>query len=365
MDIPASPTAAVIQPPHFKPHCLELDSVVIRFVGDSGDGMQLTGSEFSKIMGRAGYDFATHPDYPPEINAPIGSLFGVSGFHVKLAGKSALTSGDRADILVVMNPAALKAALGDAKRGALLVINSGAFTPANLAKAGYAGNPLTDDSLEDYALLVVDMSGLTAAALAECGLGRKESARCKNYFALGLMLSLFGQGLEDAIGDIRQRFGNKNPQSADANIAALRAGHAYAAAAEACARAFRIRRAPLALGRYRSLTGNQALALGFVAASERCGVPLFLGSCPITPATDILHELSLLKHFGVTTFQAEDEIGGICSAIGAAYGGALALTTTSGPGMALKTEAIGLAVMLELPLVIVDVQRGGRAIALE
>ena len=231
MNISASPTAAAIQPPHSKPQHLELDTVVIRFVGDSGDGMQLTGSEFSRIMGRVGYDFATHPDYPPEISAPTGSLFGVSGFQVKIATKSALTSGDRPDLLVVMNPAALKAALADAKRGALLIINSGAFTPANLDKAGYAGNPLTDASLEDYALLAVDMSGLTAAALAECGLRRKESARCKNYFALGLMLSLFGQGFEDAVGDIHQRFGDKNTQSADANIAALRAGHAYAASA--------------------------------------------------------------------------------------------------------------------------------------
>lgn len=231
MNMSASPTAAAIQPPHFKPQHLELDTVVIRFAGDSGDGMQLTGSEFSRIMGRVGYDFATHPDYPPEISAPTGSLFGVSGFQVKIATKSALTSGDRADLLVVMNPAALKAALADAKRGALLIINSGAFTPANLDKAGYAGNPLTDASLEDYALLAVDMSGLTAAALAECGLRRKESARCKNYFALGLMLSLFGQGFEDAVGDIHQRFGDKNTQSADANIAALRAGHAYAASA--------------------------------------------------------------------------------------------------------------------------------------
>ena len=211
MNISASPTAAAIQPPHSKPQHLELDTVVIRFVGDSGDGMQLTGREFSRIMGRVGYDFATHPDYPPEISAPTGSLFGVSGFQVKIATKSALTSGDRADLL--------------------LIINSGAFTPANLDKAGYAGNPLTDASLEDYALLAVDMSGLTAAALAECGLRRKESARCKNYFALGLMLSFFGQGFEDAVGDIHQRFGDKNTQSADANIAALRAGHAYAASA--------------------------------------------------------------------------------------------------------------------------------------
>ncbi len=352
MDYPVSTRAEALQP-------APTAALVIRFVGDSGDGMQLIGSTFSTLMGRAGYDFATHPDYPSEINAPTGSPFGVSGFQVRLAERDALTSGDRADVLVVMNPAALKAALADARPGALLIVNDGSFTPANLDKAGYASNPLTDASLDAYALLSVDMSGLTATAVADSGLGRKDAARCKNHFALGLLLALFEQGLTDAIEDIRQRFASTNPQAADANIAALRAGHAYAQGAELCVPGYRIRCAPPAPGRYRSLTGNQALALGFVAAAERCGIPLFLGSYPITPATDILHELSLLTHFDVSTFQAEDEIGGICSAIGAAYGGALALTTTSGPGMALKTEAIGLAVMLELPLVIVNVQRGG------
>lgn len=347
------------QPGHAGGPSEEHERMVIRFVGDSGDGMQLTGSEFAKSMGRAGYDFATHPDYPPEISAPTGTLFGVSGFQIQLAAGGALTSGDRPDMLVAMNPAALKTNLPEVKSGASLIVNGGAFTQSNLAKAGYAGNPLEDDSLDGYRVLPVDMSGLTAAALAESGLSKKEIGRCKNYFALGLLLALFDQPPESAIDDIRAKFGKKDPAIAEANIDALRAGYAYAEASELFVTHHQLPRLKQVPGRYRSLTGNQAAALGFVAASERSGVPLFLGSYPITPATDILHELAKLKHFNVTTFQAEDEIGGICSAIGAAYGGVLGLTTTSGPGMALKTEAIGLAVMLELPLVIVNVQRGG------
>lgn len=337
----------------------ELDSVVIRFVGDSGDGMQLTGSEFSKAMGKAGHDFATHPDYPSEISAPTGTLFGVSGFQIKLAAGAALTSGDRPDMLVAMNPAALKTNLPDVKPGGSLIINKGAFTAANLDKAGYAANPLEDGSLDAYHVFPVDISGLTAIALADSGLSKKEIGRCKNYYALGLMLCLYGQSPEALIDEIRSKFGKKNPAIAEANIAALRAGHAWAEAAEVFVTTYEVKRALMAPGRYRIVTGNQATALACVTASELSGVPLFLGSYPITPATDILHELSQQKHFKVTTFQAEDEIGGICSAIGAAYGGVLGLTTTSGPGMALKTEALGLAVMLELPLVIVNVQRGG------
>lgn len=350
---------AVLQPAHSAKTVEELDSVVIRFVGDSGDGMQLTGSEFSKVMGRAGHDFATHPDYPSEISAPNGTLFGVSGFQIHLASSEVRTSGDAPDMLVVMNPAALKTNLGDAKPGASLIINSGAFSQSNLDKAGYASNPLDDGSLDGYRVFKVDISGMTATALESSGLSKKEVGRCKNYFALGLMLCLYGQAPEGQIDEIRAKFGKKNPAIAEANVLALRAGHAYAEAAELFVSTYEVRRAPIAAGTYRSLTGNQATALGLVAASELAGVPLFLGSYPITPATDILHELSHLKHFNVTTFQAEDEISGICSAIGAAYGGALGLTTTSGPGMALKTEALGLAVMLELPLVIVNVQRAG------
>jgi len=336
----------------------ELDSVVIRFVGDSGDGMQLTGNEFSKAIAKAGHDFATHPDYPSEIRAPTGTLFGVSGYQIQFASRQVFTSGDAPDVLVAMNPAALKTNLSDVKHGGILIANSGAFTENNLAKAGYKSNPLTDGSLGGYRVYQIDISELTAHALKGSGLSKKEVGRCKNYYALGLMLSLYSRPLEKEEEDIRRKFSRK-PEVAEANVLALRAGYAYADATEMFVTSYRVRTADIAPGTYRSLTGNHAAALGFVAASELAGVPLFLGSYPITPATDILHELSGLKHFNVATFQAEDEIAGICSAIGAAYGGVLGMTTTSGPGMALKTEALGLAVMLELPLVIVNVQRGG------
>ncbi|WP_332675465.1 2-oxoacid:acceptor oxidoreductase subunit alpha [Aromatoleum sp.] len=336
----------------------ELDSVVIRFVGDSGDGMQLTGSEFSKAVAKAGHGFATHPDYPSEIRAPTGTLFGVSGYQIQYGAREVFTSGDAPDALVAMNPAALKTNLPDVKHGGIVIANTGAFSDGNLAKAGYAANPLDDGSLDGYRLFKIDISALTAAALRDSGLSKKEVGRCKNYFALGLMLCLYGRPFDNEIDEIRDKFAKK-PEFAEANVTALRAGHAYADAAEIFAATYQVREAAARPGTYRSITGNQAAALGFVAASETAGVPLFLGSYPITPATDILHELSALKHFDVTTFQAEDEIAGICSTIGAAYGGALGLTTTSGPGMALKTEAMGLAVMLELPMVIVNVQRGG------
>lgn len=336
----------------------ELDSVTIRFVGDSGDGMQLTGNEFSKAIAKAGHDFATHPDYPSEIRAPTGTLFGVSGYQIQFASRAVFTSGDAPDVLVAMNPAALKTNLSDVKHGGTIIANSGAFTDANLAKAGYKANPLDDGSLGDYRLYRIDISELTAHALKESGLSKKEIGRCKNYYALGLMLSLYSRPLEKEEEDIRKKFAKK-PGIAEANVLALRAGYAYADATEMFITSYKVRTADIAPGTYRSLTGNHAAALGFVAASELTNVPLFLGSYPITPATDILHELSALKHYNVTTFQAEDEIAGICSAIGAAYGGVLGMTTTSGPGMALKTEALGLAVMLEIPLVIVNVQRGG------
>ncbi len=337
----------------------EIERVVIRFVGDSGDGMQLTGSEFSRALGRSGHFFVTHPDYPSEISAPTGTLFGVSGFQIQLGSDAVLTSGDAPDMMLVMNPAALKTNLGDAKRHATLIVNSGAFTQGNLDKAGYVSNPLEDGSLDGYHLYKIDISGLTAAALANTGLSGREAERCKNYFALGLMLCLYEQSPETVIAEIRTKFGRKKPQLAEANIIALKAGHGYAEASELFVSHYHVRKSQVAPGKYRIVTGNQATAMGCVAASELSGVPLFLGSYPITPATDILHELSGLKHFAVTTFQAEDEIAGICSAIGAAYGGVLGLTTTSGPGMALKTEALGLAVMLEIPLVIINVQRGG------
>jgi len=336
----------------------ELDSVTIRFVGDSGDGMQLTGNEFSRAIAKAGHDFATHPDYPSEIRAPTGTLFGVSGYQIQFASRQVFTSGDAPDVLVAMNPAALKTNLSDVKHGGIVIANSGAFTESNLAKAGYKSNPLEDGSLGDYRVYKIDISELTAHALKESGLSKKETGRCKNYYALGLMLALYSRPLEKEEEDIRRKFAKK-PEIAEANILALRAGYAYADATEMFITSYKVRTADIAPGTYRSLTGNHAAALGFVAASELSGVPLFLGSYPITPATDILHEMSLLKHYNVTTFQAEDEIAGICSAIGAAYGGVLGMTTTSGPGMALKTEALGLAVMLEIPLVIVNVQRGG------
>lgn len=336
----------------------ELDSVVIRFVGDSGDGMQLTGSEFSRAIAKAGHDFATHPDYPSEIRAPTGTLFGVSGYQIQFASRAVFTSGDAPDVLVAMNPAALKTNLSDVKPGGTIIANSGAFTDNNLAKANCKSNPLTDGSLAGYRVYQIDISALTAQALKDSRLSKKEVGRCKNYYALGLMLSLYSRPIEREEDDIRSKFA-KIPEVAEANVIALRAGYAYADATEMFITSYRVRAADIQPGTYRSLTGNHATALGCVAASELSGVPVFLGSYPITPATDILHEMSALKHFNVTTFQAEDEIAGICSAIGAAYGGVLGMTTTSGPGMALKTEALGLAVMLELPLVIVNVQRGG------
>lgn len=336
----------------------ELDSVVIRFVGDSGDGMQLTGTGFSMAVAKAGHDFATHPDYPSEIRAPTGTLFGVSGYQIQYASSQVFTSGDAPDVLVAMNPAALKTNLADVKHGGMIIANTGAFSDANLKKAGYASNPLEDGSFDGYRLFKIDISTLTANALAESGLSKKDIGRCKNFFALGLMLCLYSRPIEREIEEINRKFAKK-PQVAAANVTALLAGFAYAESTEMFATTYQVRQSEVRPGKYRSITGNQAAALGFVAASELSGAPLFLGSYPITPATDILHELSALKHFNVTTFQAEDEIAGICSTIGAVYGGALGLTTTSGPGMALKTEALGLAVMLELPLVVVNVQRGG------
>ena len=351
------PTASPVAPPAPRP-VEELDHVVIRFAGDSSDGMQLAGDEFAKSVAAAGHDFATHPDYPSEIRAPVGTLFGVSGYQIQYSSHEVFTSGDAPDMLVAMNPAALKVNLPDLKYGGMLLVNTGAFTAASLEKAGYPSNPLDDGSLAHYRVFPLDISALTQAALEHSGLGRKEVARCRNYYALGLMLWLFHRPLEDEVAAIERKFAHA-PSLAAANVATLRAGFAYGETHELFPVTYHVKAAPRHPGRYRSVTGNQALALGFVAASELSGLPLFLGSYPITPASDILHSLAALRHFRVTTFQAEDEIAAICSAIGASFGGALALTTTSGPGMSLKTEAIGLAVMTELPLVIVNVQRGG------
>jgi 2-oxoglutarate ferredoxin oxidoreductase subunit alpha len=336
----------------------EIDTVVIRFAGDSGDGIQLVGDEFSRAVAVAGNDFATRPDYPSEIRAPVGTLFGVSGYQIQYASHEVFTSGDAPDVLVALNPAALKVNLADLKPGGMIIANSGAFTRANLAKAGYQTNPLEDGSLAHYRVFAIDIAGFTVRAVEACGLSKKEAGRCKNYFALGLMLWLYHRSLEDEIAAVNRRF-QAEPVLAAANVAALRAGYAYGDAHETFTVSYQVRPAPIRPGRYRSVTGNQALALGCVAASELSGLRLFLGSYPITPASDILHTLAAMRHFDLVTFQAEDEIAAVCSAIGAAFGGALALTTTSGPGMALKTEAIGLAVMTELPLVIVNVQRAG------
>lgn len=352
----ASPTASQGEPATRPVE--ELDKVIIRFAGDSGDGMQLAGGEFSKVIARAGYDFATHPDYPAEIRAPNGALFGVSGYQIQFSSEPVFTSGDAPDVLIAMNAAALKMNLADVKRGGIVIINSGAFTVVNLEKAGYRSNPLEDGSLAGFRTYRIDISALTARALAATGVSKKEAGRCKNYFALGLVLCLYGQPLKAEEESIRARFAAK-PQLAEANILALRAGHAYAEASEAFASSYKIASADIRPGKYRTVTGNQAAALGFVAASHLAGLPLFVASYPITPASDILHALSTLKHHKVTTFQAEDEIAAICSAIGAAYGGVLSMTSTSGPGMALKTEALGLAAMLEIPLVVVNVQRAG------
>jgi len=336
----------------------ELDNVVIRFVGDSGDGMQLTGTEFSKVVAEAGHGFATHPDYPSEIRAPVGTLFGVSGYQIQYSSKQVFTSGDSPDVLVAMNPAALKTNLPDVKKGGIIIANSGAFTEGNLDKAGYKSNPLEDGSLDGYQLFKIDIAEFTANALRDSPLSKKDVGRCKNYFALGVMLCLYSRPFDKEIEDIRKKFAKK-PDMAEANVAALTAGYAYAEASEMFPITYQMRPSLPTPGKYRSITGNSAAALGFAAASELSGVPLFIGSYPITPATDILQDLSALKHYNITTFQAEDEIAGICSTIGAAYGGALGLTTTSGPGMALKTEALGLATILEIPMVIVNVQRGG------
>ena len=336
----------------------ELDSVVIRFAGDSGDGMQLAGDEFSRSVAMAGLGFTTRPEYPSEIRAPTGSLFGVSGYQIQYASHPVLTSGDTVDLLVAMNPAALKLSLPEVRPGGIIIANRDAFTEANLTKAGYPSDPLTDDSLAAYRLFAIDIGGLTARALTDFGMSRREIGRAKNYFALGLTLWLYHRDLADEIPAIERRFASQPPLAA-ANVAALRAGFAYGESTEVFPLTFRVRPAPAAPGRYRTVTGNQALALGFVTAAELAGIRLFAGSYPITPASDIFQTLATLRQFDVVTFQAEDEIAAACSTLGAAFGGALALTTTSGPGMSLKTEALGLAVMMELPLVVVNVQRGG------
>jgi len=336
----------------------KLDRVVIRFAGDSGDGMQLTGDRFTSEAAAFGNDLATLPNFPAEIRAPQGTIPGVSSFQLHFADYDILTPGDRPDVLVVMNPAALKANIGDLPHGGILIVNTDEFTKRNLTKVGYDSNPLEDDSLSAYQVHKVAMSTLTQGALADTGLGKKDAERCKNMFALGLLSWLYHRPTEGTEQFLREKFARK-PDIAEANILAFRAGWNYGETTESFATRFEVAPAKLAPGTYRQITGNTALAYGIVAAGQRSGLPVLLGTYPITPASDILHELAKHKNFGVITFQAEDEIAGIGAALGASYGGALGVTSTSGPGIALKSETIGLGVMLELPLVVIDVQRGG------
>lgn len=335
-----------------------LERVVIRFAGDSGDGMQLTGSEFAKAAAEAGNDISTFPDFPAEIRAPAGSLFGVSGFQLHFSSSEIYTPGDAPDVLVVMNPAALKTNIGDLIEGGTLIINTGAFAELNLKKAGYASNPLEDGSLARYKVHAVDITGLTTTALEGSELSTKEKARSKNFFALGLVFWMYGRDLEPEIRRIQQQFAKK-PAFGDANVKVLKAGYHYGETAEVFQTVYKVPPASFAPGVYRNITGNEAIALGLVVGSSLAGKSLFYAGYPITPASAILHSLAKFKNFGTLTFQAEDEIAAIGAAIGAAYGGAIAVTASSGPGIALKGEMIGLGVMTELPLVIVNVQRGG------
>jgi 2-oxoglutarate/2-oxoacid ferredoxin oxidoreductase subunit alpha len=335
-----------------------IDQAVIRFCGDSGDGMQITGSQFTNTVALYGNDLATFPDYPAEIRAPAGTLPGVSGFQVHFSSNDVYTPGDSVDVLVAMNPAALKMNLPDLKTNGILIVNLDSFKENDLRKAQIVTNPLEDHSLDGYRLFAVELTKMTRAALKDLGLDTKSMDRCKNFFALGMCYWLYNRSMEPTHGWLQEKFKNKQ-QLVQANKLAMQAGYSYCEATEAFQISYEIPPAKLAPGVYRNISGNAALALGFVAASQKAGIPLFLGSYPITPASDILHELSMYKDFGVITFQAEDEIAAITSAIGAAYAGALGITSTSGPGMALKTEALGLAVAVELPLVICDIQRGG------
>jgi 2-oxoglutarate ferredoxin oxidoreductase subunit alpha len=338
---------------------VQVETVTIRFVGDSGDGMQLTGTEFTKANALAGNDLATFPDYPAEIRAPAGSLAGVSGYQVHFGSRAIHKPGDAPDVLVAMNPAALKTSLPDLRTGGMLIVNGGAFTESNLEKAGYKSNPLDDVALkQNYKIFNVDMNKLTEAALAGSGLSSKEIARCKNYFALGLMYWLYSRPTEAQLESIARKFAKK-PEIAAANQKVFKAGYAYGDTTEVGFQRYDVPASKLAPGVYRNITGNAAVALGFATVAKTTGRQVFLGSYPITPATEILQEMSYFKEHGVVTFQAEDEIAGIGSAIGASFAGALGCTTTSGPGLALKSEMLGLAVIAELPLVVVDVQRGG------
>ncbi|HEX9427245.1 MAG TPA: 2-oxoacid:acceptor oxidoreductase subunit alpha [Candidatus Polarisedimenticolia bacterium] len=349
-------TQTEVVPPKAKVH--EIDEVVIRFAGDSGDGMQLTGSQFADTTALVGNDLATLPDFPAEIRAPAGTLAGVSGYQINFSSHDVRTPGDQPNVLVAMNPAALKTNLPDLEEGGILIVDVDAFTEGNLTKAGYKSNPLKDHSLSGTRVFDIPLTSLTLQAVSDTGLGGRQATRCKNFFALGVVFWMYERPVDYTREWIEKKFKN-NAQMAKANIQALQAGYNYADTTEIFTTHYRVRKAKLAPGVYRTVTGNEATAMGFVSAALLSGRPLFYGSYPITPASDILHELSRLKNYPVKTFQAEDEISAIGAAIGAAYGGALGLSGTSGPGVALKSEAIGLAVMTELPIVIANIQRGG------
>jgi 2-oxoglutarate ferredoxin oxidoreductase subunit alpha len=335
-----------------------LDRVVIRFAGDSGDGMQLTGDRFTADSAVFGNDISTLPNFPAEIRAPAGTLPGVSSFQLHFANYDIMTPGDRPDVLVAMNPAALKANIADLQRGGVIIADTADFTKRNLAKVGYDADPLTDGSLADYQLHALDLTGMTVAAVKEFGLSRKDASRSKNMFALGLLSWLYHRPTEGTLSFLTRKFASK-PAIRDANVAAFKTGYAFGETTEVFAVTYEVAPAPMPAGRYRQISGNLALAYGLITAANKAGLPLFLGAYPITPASDVLHELSKHKRFGVTTFQAEDEIAGVGAALGASFAGHLGVTTTSGPGIALKAETIGLGVMTELPLIICDIQRAG------
>lgn len=340
-------------------HTKVLEEVTIRFAGDSGDGMQLTGTQFTNTTAVLGNDLSTLPDFPAEIRAPAGTTYGVSGFQIHFGSNDILTPGDSCDVLVAMNPAALVTNLSGLRSRGTIIVNTDSFSDKNLKMAGYSSNPVEDGSLSGYQVHPVQISKLTANALEDMNLSTRAIDKSKNFFALGLMYWLYNRPLDQSFKFIDDKFGKKDPQVAEANRRVLQAGYNYGETVEIFTTRFEVKPATLPPGKYRNIMGNSATVLGLVAASRKSGLDLFLGSYPITPASDILHELAALKQFGVKTFQAEDEIGAVCAAIGASYAGNLAVTTTSGPGLALKGEAINLAIMLELPLVIIDVQRGG------
>jgi 2-oxoglutarate ferredoxin oxidoreductase subunit alpha len=352
-------SAATAEPqPATSKQNLLIEGATVRLCGDSGDGMQLAGSQLTGTSAQLGNDVATFPDFPAEIRAPRGTLAGVSGFQVHFSSQDIFTPGDQLHALIAMNPAALKTNLSDLQAGGILIVDEDSFEPKDLKLAGYDYNPLDNTSLETYRLFRVPMSKLTRTAVAGLGLGTKEADRCRNFFAMGLVYWLYGRDMSVTQRYIAEKFGKK-PEIAEANRRALQAGWNFGETTDAFAVSYRVDPAKLPPGKYRNIMGNQALALGLIAAAKLSNKEIFLGSYPITPASDILHELSTYKHFGVRTFQAEDEIAAITSSIGAAFGGAMGITTSSGPGIALKSEAMGLAMMLELPLLVIDIQRGG------